>query len=39
MAALVHFFGISPAEYWDMNRDDVEALVRYRDKWYKARNK
>jgi hypothetical protein len=33
MAAIVHFFHISPQEYWECDYDEVEALVRYRDKY------
>jgi hypothetical protein len=33
MAAFVHFFHISPQEYWELDFDEHEALARYRDKY------
>lgn len=39
MAAMVHFYRFTPDTYWGMDARDVQALVRYRDKWIQAQNK
>lgn len=36
MAAMVHFFRISPAEFWDLDRDELSALLRYRERYLKG---
>jgi hypothetical protein len=36
MASMVHFFRISPDEYWGMDVRDLEALSRFREKWIQA---
>lgn len=39
MAAMVHFFRISPDVYWNMDVRDMEALTRFREKWIQANTK
>lgn len=36
MAMFVHFFRMTPAQFWDLDAEDYDALGRYLRKWHEA---
>lgn len=36
MAGYVHFFRISPRDYWALEPDELNALGRYMQQWHDA---
>lgn len=39
MPSIVHFYRITPGEFWELPIDEIQSLIAYRDAVAKAREK